>query len=59
MYVTSASIWVIRVPAALLLGLVLGLGVDGAWLGMAIDLCARRALFFACFRSGQWTHARV
>ena len=59
MYVTSASIWVIRVPAALLLGLVLGLGLNGAWLGMAIDLCARGALFFARFRSGHWKHARV
>jgi len=58
MYVTSASIWVICVPAALLLGLVPGLGLDGAWLGMAIDLCAG-VLFVAHFRSGQWKHARV
>ena len=59
MYVTSASIWIIRVPLAMVLGLALGLGLNGAWLAMAIDLCARGMLFFVRFRSGRWKQAQV
>jgi MATE family multidrug resistance protein len=59
MYITSASIWVIRVPLAILLGITLRLGLTGAWLSMAIDLCARGALFLLRFRSGRWKQAQV
>jgi putative MATE family efflux protein len=59
MYITGASVWAIRVPAAFVLGLVLGMGLSGAWLGMAIDLVVRGVLFFLRFRSGRWKLARV
>ena len=59
MYVTSASIWAIRVPSVFILGLALGWGLDGAWLGMAIDLVVRGLIFFLRFRSGRWKTASV
>jgi MATE family multidrug resistance protein len=59
MYVTSATMWAIRVPAALVLGLALGMGLTGAWLGMAADVSARGILFGLRFRSGRWRQARV
>lgn len=59
MYVTGASIWSIRVPAAILLGLGLGMGLTGAWLGMATDLTVRGIVFFLRFRSGRWKLMKV
>jgi putative MATE family efflux protein len=59
MVVTGASIWSIRVPAAILLGLVLGMGLPGAWLGMASDLSVRGIVYFLRFRSGRWKLMKV
>ena len=59
MYVTGLSIWSIRVPAALLLGLSLGMGLTGAWLGMAVDLAVRGVVFFLRFRGGRWKLMKV
>jgi len=59
MYITGGTIWTIRVPAALLLGLHLGMGLTGAWLGMATDLASRGAIFFLRFRSGHWKQIKV
>lgn len=59
MYVTGLSIWGIRVPAALLLGLSLGMGLAGAWLGMAFDLTVRGVVFFLRFRGGRWKLMKV
>jgi putative MATE family efflux protein len=59
MYITGGSIWAIRVPVALLLASALGLGLNGAWISMAIDLAVRGLLFFLRFRSGHWKQASV
>jgi putative MATE family efflux protein len=59
MVVTGASIWGIRVPAAILLGLALGVGLPGAWLGMASDLTVRGIAYFLRFRSGRWKLMKV
>jgi putative MATE family efflux protein len=59
MVVTGLSIWIIRVPAALLLGLGLGLGLTGAWIGMATDLATRGVTFFLRFRGGRWKLTKV
>jgi putative MATE family efflux protein len=59
MYVTSATIWVIRVSAAAVLGLWLGMGLTGAWLGMAADLATRGIIFFLRFRGGRWKLMKV
>jgi MATE family multidrug resistance protein len=54
MLVTFAVIWAIRVPAALILGLALGLGLAGAWAGMAFELSLRGLIYFLRFRRGRW-----
>jgi MATE family multidrug resistance protein len=59
MVVTGASIWGIRVPAAILLSLALGIGLPGAWLGMASDLTVRGIVYFLRFRSGRWKLMKV
>jgi len=59
MIVTSVVIWSIRVPAALLLGLALGMGLPGAWLGMATDNALRGIIFFLRFRGGRWKLMKV
>lgn len=59
MYVTSTTIWVVRVSVAAVLGLGLGMGLTGAWLGMATDMVTRGVIFFLRFRSGRWKLMRV
>ncbi|UCC62452.1 MAG: MATE family efflux transporter, partial [Anaerolineae bacterium] len=59
MVVTSVTIWAIRVSAAAVLGLWLGLGLTGAWLGMATDLATRGIVFFLRFRGGRWKLMKV
>jgi putative MATE family efflux protein len=59
MYVTGSSIWAIRVPVAILLASVLGLGLNGAWISMASDLTVRGSLLLLRFRSGRWKKASV
>jgi putative MATE family efflux protein len=59
MYVTGPVILAVRVPTALLLGVALGMGLPGAWLGMATDLSVRGIIFYLRFRSGRWKLAQV
>ena len=59
MLVTTLSIWLVRVPAALLLGFVLQMGLPGAWLGIALDLIVRAVVFYYRFRDGQWKLVEV
>jgi Na+-driven multidrug efflux pump len=54
MVVTLASMWIIRVPLALLLSLVLGMGLAGAWAAMALDLAVRGVIYYFRFRRGRW-----
>ena len=58
MYITGPVILAVRVPTALLLGVALGMGLAGAWLGMATDLSVRGIIFLR-FRSGRWKAAQV
>ena len=59
MYITSISVWIIRVPVATLLSLTLGLGLNGAWLSMSADQAVRGVIFFLRFRTGHWKRMRV
>ena len=59
MYITSASVWSIRVPIATLLSLTLGMGLNGAWLGMITDHVVRGTIFFLRFRGGRWKLVEV
>jgi putative MATE family efflux protein len=59
MAVTGVSIWLIRLPLAYLLALVLGWGLVGAWGALALDLSMRGLLNFLRFRSGRWKTVKV
>jgi Na+-driven multidrug efflux pump len=49
----------LRLVAAYVLGVTLGLGLLGAWLGVGIDFTFRAGLFWLRFRTGKWAGLRV
>lgn len=44
MFIAAAGIWLVRLPLAVILGRLLGLGILGVWWAMAVDLAFRFAL---------------
>ncbi|MBK0002166.1 EmmdR/YeeO family multidrug/toxin efflux MATE transporter [Erwinia sp. S38] len=54
MWVSLLSMWGGRIVAGYLLGIVLGMGVAGIWLGMALDWIIRGVCFRRRFNSGRW-----
>ena len=48
------SMWLFRVGSSYVLGVMLGMGVLGVWIGMFIDWAARSVCFVARFVSGRW-----
>ncbi|MGE5542080.1 MAG: MATE family efflux transporter [Bacillota bacterium] len=59
MIITFIGIWGMRVTGAYLLGLRAGLGLQGAWIGMALDMALRCILVLARFKAGRWKTAKV
>jgi MATE family multidrug resistance protein len=59
MAVTGVSIWLIRLPLAFVLALVLGWGLLGAWGALALDMSLRGLLNFLRVRGGRWKTVRV
>jgi len=57
--ISVGSIWGLRLVAAYILGVTLGLGLLGAWLGIGIDFAFRGVLFWLRFRGGKWATLRV
>jgi putative MATE family efflux protein len=62
MFVTVIGTWFVRLPAVMLLGLPpeqtlglgLGLGLKGIWVGSLIDWVVRFAIILWAFRRGRW-----
>lgn len=54
MYVSMCSMWGARVVVGYLLGIVLGVGVIGVWLGMFLDWLLRGICFYRRLKSGKW-----
>jgi putative MATE family efflux protein len=54
MWVSMLGMWGCRVVAGYTLGIVLGMGVIGVWLGMFLDWAVRGALFYWRMVSGRW-----
>ena len=48
------SMWLFRVGSSYVLGVMLGMGVLGVWIGMFIDWAARSVCFVVRFVSGRW-----
>jgi putative MATE family efflux protein len=57
--ITALSVWGIRVVATYVLGTLLGMGLMGAWVAIAIDWGFRAWLFWWRFQSGKWQTIRV
>jgi putative MATE family efflux protein len=58
MFSTGFSMWFVRIPAAYIFGVVLGLGIPGAYLGMILDSMVTSSLNLYRYRSGRWKVAR-
>jgi MATE family multidrug resistance protein len=56
--ITAFNWVVVRLPLCVLLGGVLGLGLAGVWLALAIDYFIRAGLMALRFRSGAWQRHR-
>ena len=48
------SMWLVRVVAGYILGVVLGFGIMGIWAAMLIEWCSRAVIFTARFRGNKW-----
>ena len=59
MMITYASTFLVRLPAAYLLGIVLGYGLVGIWLGLCGELVVRGGLYVWRFHSGRWRTIEV
>jgi putative MATE family efflux protein len=57
--ITVVSNYGVRLPLAWLLGVHLGLGLTGIWLGLCSELVVRGSLFGARFLQGGWAKVRV
>lgn len=54
MWVSMIGMWGCRVIAGYTLGVILGMGVVGVWLGMFLDWAVRGACFYWRLVSGRW-----
>lgn len=52
--VSVFGMWFFRVAMGYILGVLLGLGVTGVWLGMYIDWVVRGVLFYIRLKHGKW-----
>ncbi len=59
MVITAGAIWLIRLPLAYVLGVMLGWGLMGAWTAMSLDMIVRGAFNFLRFRGGRWKSIAV
>jgi len=59
MGVVMISMWLIRLPLAYLLALVLGYGAVGAWLAMLTSMTIQGTLMARRFYQGRWKHLQV
>jgi Na+-driven multidrug efflux pump len=59
MLVTSASMWLVRIPTAFLLAVTLGLGLPGAFASFLLGSLLEATLGFLRFRAGKWQRIRV
>jgi len=56
---TTVSSYGVRLPACYVLGVSMGLGLEGIWLGLCGEFVVRAALFGGRFLHGGWTRIRV
>jgi putative MATE family efflux protein len=59
MLVTMFSVWGVRLPVGWLLGIALGWGLQGIYLGYVLDTVVRAGLVWWRWRQGRWKAIRV
>jgi putative MATE family efflux protein len=59
MVVTMLSVWAVRLPIGWLLGIALGLGLQGIYLGYVLDTVVRAVLVWWRWRQARWKALRV
>jgi putative MATE family efflux protein len=57
--IMSSCIWIIRLPLAYLLALLLKVGPVGAWIAAVLDINIRGALLWRRFSKGEWKKIQV
>jgi len=59
MWVTTAAIWLVRLPLAYLFGPILGLSLAVIYLSNVADSVVRAVLIWNRYRRGAWQHMKV
>ncbi|MGB8647360.1 MAG: MATE family efflux transporter, partial [Anaerolineae bacterium] len=59
MVITGVGVWVIRVGVGYILGIRLGLGLFGVWIGWLADFTMRAVLLQLRWRAGRWKGIRI
>lgn len=57
--ITTLSSYAVRLPATYILGVMLGLGLQGIWIGLCGEFVVRATLFSLRFRHGGWTRIKI
>jgi hypothetical protein len=59
LYLTTAGNWGVRLLFSYILGFVLGWGLNGVWVAMAMDQILRGSLTALRFHSGKWQNIEL
>ncbi|MBU7043616.1 MAG: MATE family efflux transporter, partial [Theionarchaea archaeon] len=54
LYASTAGLYGLRIPTAIILGYLLGWGVFGAWIAMTAEYFVRSSVIFLRFKRGGW-----
>jgi putative MATE family efflux protein len=59
MFTSITGMWVFRITLGYILGVPLGLGVQGVWIGMYIDWIVRGSMYLVRLKNGKWKLKKV
>ena len=59
MWIVGTAMWLIRLPLAFLLALVLGYGATGVWIAMIVSMFIQGILMVRRFHGGKWKEVKV
>ena len=59
MLINGAGVWLLRVPLSLVVTQVLGWGLTGVWMVMALDMTVRGSILMWQFKGGRWKSVQV
>lgn len=57
--ITTVSSYAVRMPAAYILGVMMGFGIEGIWYALCGEFVVRAGMFSARFFHGGWKHLEV